>query len=278
MRRVDLAEFLRARRAAVEPAEVGLAAGTRRRTAGLRREEVALLAGVSVSWYTWLEQGRPINVSTAVLDALARTLRLDAAEWEHLLRLAGHVPGPLVPAERDGPPAWAPGYLAALDPSPAYLLGPRWEFLAWNVAQAALYPPIDQLPPAQRNLVWVVFAEPAARRLIVDWEQEARRVLAQFRADVTPWRDDPAVLALVEDLHRCSAVFADWWPRHDVSGFASRTRRYQHATAGMLTFDYQVLVPAGEPDLRLVAQLPVAGDDSTERLAAAARIGQSGIT
>jgi transcriptional regulator with XRE-family HTH domain len=268
MRRVDLAEFLRARRAALEPADVGLAAGPRRRTAGLRREEVALLAGVSVSWYTWLEQGRPINVSSGVLDALARALHLDAAEREHLLRLAGHTPEPLGPLPRDGPPAWAPGYLAALDPTPAYLLGPRWEFLAWNAAQEALYPPISRLPVGQRNLVWVVFAEAGARALIVDWEQEARRVLAQFRADVTPWRDDPAVQSLVADLHRRSDVFAAWWPRHDVSGFASRTRRYRHRRAGLLTFDYQVLVPAGEPDLRLVAQLPVAGDDSTQRLEA----------
>ncbi len=268
MRRDDLAEFLRGRRAAIEPTTVGLEPGPRRRTAGLRREEVALLAGVSVSWYTWLEQGRPINVSVDVLDALARALRLDAAEREHLFRLAGHVTQSLVPAERTGPPPWAPAFLAALDPAPAYLLGPRWEFLAWNRAQQALYPQITERRDIECNLVWVVFAEPGARRIIVDWHEEARRVLSQFRADVTPWRDDPAVRALVDDLVERSETFADWWPRHDVAGFATRTRRYAHPSAGELTFDYQVMVPAGEVDLRLVVQLPVPGDDSCARLAA----------
>lgn len=269
LRRRDLAAFLRARRSALHPAAVGLPPGLRRRTTGLRREEVALLAGVSVSWYTWLEQGRPINASHDVLDALARALRLDAAERDHLFGLAGHASLPLVPPPRHQAPSWATTYLAALDPTPAYLLGPRWEFLAWNRAQEALYPAIGVLDPPQRNLVWVVFAEPSARRLIVDWEEEARRVLSQFRADVTPWRDDPAVIALIDDLHQRSDTFTDWWSRHDVAGFATRTRQYAHPVAGLLTFDYQVTVPAGERDLRLVAQLPVPDDDSTARLAAA---------
>lgn len=268
MRRADLAEFLRARRHGLEPAAVGLVAGGRRRTRGLRREEVARLAGVSVSWYTWLEQGRPINVSVDVLDALARTLRLDDAERDHLYLLAGRPPGPPAPAERTGLPTWVRPYLDALDPTPAYVLGPRWEFLAWNRAQQALYPAIAELEAPQRNLVWVVFADARARSLIVDWEQEARRVLSQFRADVTPWRDDPAVLALVADLQARSATFASWWSQHDVAGFTPRTRRYAHPAAGLLTFDYQVLVPAGEPDLRVVAQLAVPGDDSVARLAA----------
>lgn len=268
MRRADLAEFLRSRRGALEPAAVGLTPGGRRRTRGLRREEVALLAGVSVSWYTWLEQGRPINVSADVLDALARALRLDGTERDHLFLLAGRRPHPPMPAKRHGLPAWVGPYLDALDPTPAYVLGPRWEFLAWNRAQQALYPAITRLEGLARNLVWVVFAEPHARSLIVDWQDEARRVLSQFRADVTPWRDDPTVIALVEDLRARSELFADWWSRHDVAGFAARTRRYAHPTAGLLTFDYQVLVPAGEPDLRVVTQLGLPGDDSTARLAA----------
>ncbi|MEZ5231326.1 MAG: helix-turn-helix transcriptional regulator [Acidimicrobiales bacterium] len=275
MRRVDLAEFLRARRHALEPDAVGLAPGPRRRTRGLRREEVARLAGVSVSWFTWLEQGRPINVSADVLDALARALRLDGAERDHLFRLAGHAPPAAPRAERGELAAWVAAYLDALDPTPAYVLGPRWEFLAWNRAQEALYPAITELTGLQRNLVWVVFAEPQARTLIVDWEQEARRVLSQFRADVAPWRDDPAVLELVEDLRTRSDAFAGWWSAHDVAALTTRTRRYAHPAAGLLTFDYQVLVPAGEPDLRVVAQLGVPGDDSVARLAA---LRQSGIT
>ncbi len=265
-RRADLAEFLRVRRQALDPVLLGLPTG-RRRTPGLRREELAQIAGVSVSWYTWLEQGRPINASTDVLDALARALRLDPVERDHLLALAGHpLRGPVAPG-RDTVPDDLVSVLDRLDPSPAYVLGPRWDLLAWNAAYRRLYPAVEHLAPDDRNLVWVVFARPDARDLIGDWEPEARRILSQFRAESTPYRDDPAVLALVARLQAASDVFAAWWPRHDVAGFESRERRFHHPAAGLLRFRYQQLVPAGEPDLRLVVLLPVPGDDSAERLA-----------
>ncbi len=283
MRRDDLADFLRVRRAALRPEDVGLAPGGRRRTAGLRREEVALLAGVSVSWYTWLEQGRPINASLEVLTALGRALRLDPIEVDHLLALAGHPRRRPVESGRADTPDWAWLLVDALDPSPAHVLNPRWDFVAWNAAQERLYPPITTLPPEERNLVWVVFADPATRRLIVDWEAEARRVLSQFRADTTPIRDDPAIVAFVARLRAVSVEFDDWWGRHDVGGFETRLRRYDHPVAGLLTFGYQQLVPAGDPDLRVVAQLALPGDDSASRLAAVPRPAateklQSGIT
>jgi transcriptional regulator with XRE-family HTH domain len=264
-RRADLAEFLRARRQALEPATVGLPAG-RRRTPGVRREELAMLAGVSVSWYTWLEQGRPINASVDVLDALARTLRLDPVERDHLLALAGHpLRGPLGAGHDAAPPALVT-LLDALEPAPAYVLGPRWDVLAWNAAYERLFPPVATVPAGERNLVWFVFANADARDLIDDWETEARRVLSQFRADTTPYRDDPAVVDLVHRLQAASATFASWWPRHDVAGFERRERRFDHPSAGPLRFGYQHLVPAGEPDLRVVVLLPIADDDSAERL------------
>ena len=262
VRRSDLAEFLKARRAAVSPEDAGLSPGGRRRTPGLRREEVALLAGVSVSWYTWLEQGRPINASADVLDAVARVLRLDAVERDHLFELAGHtLHGEQAQTGDVTLPAGTDALLDALEPAPAYFLGPRWEYLAWNRAQARLYPALDDLPDDERNLVWVVFARQDARALIVDWEDEARRVLSQFRADVTPRRDDPAVVALVERLRAASPEFDQWWPRHDVAGFSTRQRRFHHPQGGDLTFSYQVLIAAGAPDVRLVVQLP--DDDPT---------------
>jgi transcriptional regulator with XRE-family HTH domain len=266
-RRADLAEFLRERRRSVDPATYGLPTGTGRRTPGLRREEVAHLAGVSLSWYTWLEQGRPIKPSVDVLEALARTLRLDAVEREHLLALAGHPwRSPLTPGRDTCPPSLIT-LLATVEPHPAYVLGPRWDYLAWNRPHAALFPEIEHLPDAERNLVWVVFANKAARSLIVDWDDEARRVLSQFRAETTPFRDDPAVMALVERLTERSAEFSSWWPRHELAGAEGRLRRFDHPTIGPLCFDHQQLVPAGEPDLRVVVHLPVDGDDSAERLA-----------
>jgi transcriptional regulator with XRE-family HTH domain len=263
--RKELAAFLRTRRQATRPAQVGLPAGRGRRTPGLRREEVAMLAGVSVTWYTWLEQGRRINASDDVLRAIGRALRLDDAGLEHLISLSDPGTGP-VHAPTEAPSALT-RLLDALMPAPAYVLGPHWDFVGWNTAQARLYPRIEQLEAPRRNLLWVLFADPATRDLIVDWDIHARQALAEFRAATTTVRHDPAMGALVELLAEESAEFAAWWPQHDVSGFETRLRRFDHPAAGELTFEYQQLTPAEWPNLRVVAQLPVPGDDSAERLA-----------
>ena len=264
--RAELAEFLRARRDAVTPEQVGLPpGGSRRRTPGLRREEVAMLAGVSLTWYTWLEQGRRINASDEVLAAIGRALQLDEAGTEHLLAIAQPSSGPLE-APHEAPTALV-RLLDALEPAPAYVLGPRWEFLAWNAAQARLYPRIVDLDGPERNLLWVLFADPSTRELIVDWDIHAKQALAEFRAGTTGLRGDAAFGELVNRLRAESAEFAAWWQEHDVSGFETRLRRFRHPAAGLLTFEYQQLAPVEWPSLRVTAQLPVPGDDSAERLA-----------
>ena len=265
--RNDLADFLRARRAALQPADVGLTPGPRRRTSGLRREEVALLANVSVSWYTWLEQGRPINASADVLHALADALRLDAVERNHLLTLSGQRAVAPVDSERSDAPEAIVRFLQELMPAPAYVIGPTWNFLAWNNAFSTLYPRINTLVPSERNLVWVVFGDSEARTLIADWNVEARRVLSQFRAEIVSFQHEPAVSALIEHLRATSTEFARWWPRHDVGGFESHRREFQHPLAGYLQFETQQLIPSGERDLRIVVHLPVHDDDSAQRLA-----------
>jgi len=263
--RRELAELLRARREATRPDQVGLPAGRGRRTPGLRREEVALLAGVSVTWYTWLEQGRRINASHDVLHAIGRALLLDDAGQEHLIALTD--PGTAgVDAPSEAPSALV-RLLDALMPAPAYVLGPHWEFVAWNTAQARLYPTIEQLEPPRRNLLWVLFADRSTRELIVDWDIHARQALAEFRSATSAIRRDDAMIELVDLLTDESEDFARWWPEHDVSGFETRLRRFAHPAAGELTFEYQQLTPVEWPALRLVAQLPVPGDDSAERLA-----------
>lgn len=267
------------RRAAVDPTDVDLPVGPRRRTPGLRREEVALLAGVSVTWYTWLEQGRAVNPSRSVLDAVARALLLDDAQRGHLLTLAERVadragPGADVSAggsAADGlPPDALRRAVDAFDPAPTYLLGPRWEYLAWNRAQALLYPQAAQLAEPDRNLLVIVLCDPAAQNLIVEREAEGRAMVAEFRASTASMRGDPALEALIERLRADSAAFAEWWDHHDVAGFRSRLRRYDHPSAGRLTFEYQAFLPAEWPAYRIVTQLPVPGDDSTARLIATA--------
>jgi transcriptional regulator with XRE-family HTH domain len=263
--RRELADFLRARRESIRPEQVGLPTGRGRRTPGLRREEVALLAGVSVTWYTWLEQGRRINASDDVLLAIGRALRLDEAGRAHLLALTE--PGTAaVDAPREAPSALI-RLLDALMPAPAYVLGPHWEFVAWNEAQERLYPRLVELEPPRCNLLWVLFADPATRELIVDWDIHARQALAEFRAATSSLRHDDAMVELVDLVTAESEEFAAWWPQHDVSDFETRLRRFAHPAAGELTFEYQQLTPAEWPTLRVVAQLAVPGDDSAQRLA-----------
>jgi transcriptional regulator with XRE-family HTH domain len=271
--RADLGHFLQTRRRLLKPVDVGLPMSGRRRTEGLRREEVANLAGVSVSWYTWLEQGRPINASRDVLNALARTLRLDEIECAHMLALAGHsarvatVPG-RVPG-RVGVPTGLQRLLAALEPCPAYVIDARWNVLAWNSGQERLFPRFATLDAEDRNLVWIVFCDPAARALIGDWENEARRVLSQFRAETIALADDAEHQTFLRRLQESSTEFAQWWPRHDVGGFAEHVRTFHHPLAGELSLFNEQLIPAGEPDLRLIIHVALEGDDSLQRLTSA---------
>jgi len=225
-----------------------------------------MLAGVSLSWYTWLEQGRPINASRSVLDAVARTLRLTPAEHEHLLTLVSGAPGdvPLF----DGAPEPLVWLIQTVDPSPAYVLGPRAEMLAWNRAQARLAPVVATLDDWRCNLLWLMFAVPEVRSLIVDWERESRQIVAEFRASAESLRNDAPFGFLIEQLRDASEDFARLWDAHQVADFATRLRRFNHAQAGVLSFQYQVLRPAEWPSLRVVLQLGVPGDDSIERLAA----------
>lgn len=266
--RAELAAFLRARREALTPEQVKLPRGRGRRTPGLRREEVALLAGVSVTWYTWLEQGRRINASTDVLRSIGRALRLDDVGQDHLVSLAQPtaVTGPALAAPDEVPSALR-RLIETFEPAPAYVLGPHWEFAAWNAAEARLYPPLDRLDGVERNLIWVLFAHREVRELIVDWDIHARQALAEFRAATIAVRRDPEMVDLVDRLDAVSEEFRAWWPEHDVARFETRLRRFNHPRAGLLTFEYQQLTPAEWPSLRVVVQLPLPGDDSAQRLA-----------
>ena len=224
-----------------------------------------MLAGVSLTWYTWLEQGRRINASDDVLQAIGRALRLDEAGRAHLLALTD--PGTTgIEAPEEAPTALV-RLLEAVLPAPAYVLGPYGDFLAWNSAQTRLYPRLAELRPPRRNLLWVLFADPATRDLIVDWDIHARQALAEFRSATTGVRNEPRMRALVDLVTAESPEFGVWWAEHDVARFETRLRRFDHPVAGTLTFEYQQLTPAEWPSLRVVTQLPIPGDDSAERLA-----------
>jgi hypothetical protein len=268
-RRSELTDFLRTRRAQVTPRDAGLPANGRRRTPGLRREEVAQLAGVGLSWYTWLEQGRDIKPSAQVLDAVARALRLGAAERAHLFHLA-RVELPLgdgaYPREA---PAELVRFVDRVAPCPAYLLGPRADVLAWNAQATAMLGEPTRAPDGRQNLLWWLFTTTA----FADGEQReatARGTLARFRVEHARRIGDADFARLVAALEEASAQFRAWWPRHEVLTEQLGTKTIEHPRVGRLVLHHVQSAPTGHPDLRLVQFAPAdeASRDALTRLVA----------
>jgi transcriptional regulator with XRE-family HTH domain len=249
MRAAELGEFLKSRRARVDPASAGFSV-ERRRTPGLRREELASLAGVTVSWLTKLEQGQAHAVSADVLDALARALRLTDVERAHLFALGGYrVEGASVDAEVT--PALRQ-LLDDLEPDPAYLLDRCWNIVAWNAAEARLFAPLQNWTGDPPNLLRLVFSSDELAALMADHDEELARLVAQFRLHCADWPDDDAITQLVVELRASSARFAALWDAKDVSPFASTRRTFQHPIAGHLELDHHRLAVLDQPGMQLV--------------------------
>jgi transcriptional regulator with XRE-family HTH domain len=265
--RKELGSFLRARREKLDRAEYGLPPAGRARTVGLRREEISFLSGVSVTWYSWLEQGRDINPSRQVLDAVATALHLTMAEHDYVLTLAGFAPArPGSVSAVAAAPAHVQRFLDALDEHPAYALAPDWGIAAWNPAYEALYPNVAHTAPEDRNLLWLIFTDPAVRSLLDDWDDTSRRFLAEFRAEAGPRLGDTRYRDLIGRLMDASAEFRERWESHGVGGFESRERVFQHPTLGKLVFEHHQMRPSDQTDVQLVVY--TADAETRERFAA----------
>ena len=249
-RRHELAEYLRSVRARVAPESAGLPSGGRRRTPGLRREEVAQMAGISVTWYTWMEQGRDITVSPHVLARLASVLQLTRAERHYLFDLAESA-DPEPPRDDE---ALLPNGLDACVQSieaPAYILDRCWNVLARNPAMLDLFGGWPDRDP-QPNLLRYIFMDAAARQLVADWETRAQRVIAEFRADVAAYADDAPVQALVNELSASSPMFAQGWTRRAVVEREGGLRVFNHPEHGSLRLQQFTFRLAIRPDCKLV--------------------------
>lgn len=250
-RRHELGAFLRSRRERIDRAAAGLP--PRSRGDGLRREEVAVASGVSMTWYTWLEQGRDIHPSRQVLSAVADALRLTDAERAYVLSLAGYAPPR--PAGVEPAPAHLQRLLDALG-HPAFVLAPDWGVAGWNAAYERMYPHIAVAAPAERNLLWLVFTDPSVRALLDDWEVTSRRFLAEFRAEAGRLAD-PGTAQLVQALREASPAFRAAWDSFEIGGFTSRERVFHLPDGSTVTLEQQQLRPSDRPDLQVVLYTPL---------------------
>jgi transcriptional regulator with XRE-family HTH domain len=262
LRRRELGAFLRSRRERIAPEQIGLRPSRRRRTPGLRREEVAQHAGVGVTWYTWLEQGRDIHPSAQVLDAIARTLQFDSHEHAHLFTLAG-LAATTIADECLGLCPTVQPLLDQLEPYPACVVTARLDLLAYNRAYGSFFADLDTIPIEDRNLLWLSFTDARWRAVIVDWDDVAGRMVAEYRAAMAEHLDEPAWKTLVARLHRASPEFAAMWERHDVQGVESRARRAMHPTLGLLALDYTNLWLGQRLGTRVITFTPA--DERTRR-------------
>ncbi len=230
----------------------------RRRTPGLRREEVAQLASIGTSWYVWLEQGRDVHPSAQVLESLAQALRLTPNERRHLFLLAGQsLPPQASPAEECASPALQQ-VLDNLNPTPAYVMGRRWDYLAWNKAADAVFAISEASSPYGRNLVWRLFTSPTMREHLPDWEQMARGALAEFRTASARYPGDGWFEELIEDLKQVSPEFRRWWPHHDAPRSLDGDKIMEHPTLGHLEFQHLTLQVLSDPDVRVTIYTPKA--------------------
>ncbi len=252
--RSALGDFLRSRREKLSPKTVGLSSLRRRRTPGLRREEVAELAGIGVDWYIRLEQGRTVSPSVATIDALARALRLNKVEHAHLRALTRNAGRRVFTQES------VPGTIRRMVEnlnSPAYITGRRWDILAWNAAANAVFA-FDRLPDADRNSLICILTNPHTRRLFgASWVDEAKRMVAQFRATHDLWAGDPAFIDLLERLRQGCPEFSGWWDTHDIHNAVSGEKSLKHPKKGPLRFEYASFQANDDAALKLVIYTPV---------------------
>jgi transcriptional regulator with XRE-family HTH domain len=256
-----LGAYLRDRRAKLDPASFGLSL-KRRRTPGLRREEVAQRAHVSATWYTWLEQGRGGAPSADVLDRIARALMLTDVEREHLFLLGLGRPPEVRYQAIEGVTPRLQRVLDSLELSPALVKTPAWDVVAWNRAAAAVLTDYGTLPPGQRNILRLMFGNPRVRAAQTDWEGVARFVVAAFRADVIRAGATGAIQALVDDLIRLSPEFEAMWRDNDVRIYGEGSKQLHHPVAGLLSLEYSAFSVDGRPDLTMVIYSPATPADA----------------
>jgi transcriptional regulator with XRE-family HTH domain len=269
-RRREIADFLRSRRMRRQPEELGLPRGRRRRTPGLRREEVATAAGVSAEWYTWLEQAREVRPSAEVLSRISVALRLEPNETRHLLTLGGYA---IPVSSGDAPRAVSVSLrlqrlIDQMEYGPAWVFGERWDILAWNRAASVIHGDLASLQGIERNALYQLFLGDRMRSMLLDWERHGRQCVAKLRAMYASRVDDPWFNELVTVLRTRSSDFERWWNEHDIEVWQEGVKHYEHPEVGRLVFDFTVLEVLDErmAPLRVITYVPAPGTGTREKM------------
>ncbi len=261
--RVQLSEFLKSCRARLPPASVGLSPAARRRTPGLRREDVAALAGLSATWYTWLEQGRDVRASDRVLESLSRTLRMSPEERDYLFSLAQHRSAPTLPSREF---EISPAVRRTLDALnlPALVMTPRWDVIYWNRLMTAAIRDYGAMPPKERNLIKILMTSPERRANTDDYQAMARRILSKLRVDYGQAGPDPSFDALIEEMNEISPMFRELWRSPEITGHSEGVHPERHPVLGVITFAHSSYVVEGFPTLRVVIYAPYDAESASK--------------
>ena len=266
--RQDLADFLKNQRDRLKPETVGLKSSNRRRAPGLRREEVAMLAGISTEWYTWLEQARDINVSQETLESIAEALRLEPNETEYVLLLAGCQPS-TIKAKNSTISPQLQRVLDRLEYTPAYIIGRRWDILGWNQYTELVFGDFSQLQMPERNCLWQTFLG-SMREMMLDWSQHAKAEIDTFRASQARYAHYSCkwIEQFIEDLKKASPEFKTWWQEHDVKDWDSGIKHFEHPEHGQLSFEHNTFQISDRSycDLKLVTYVPLPDTDTLAKL------------
>ncbi|WP_331654383.1 helix-turn-helix transcriptional regulator [Aminipila sp.] len=262
----ELADFLKTRRAKILPSQVGISTATPRRTPGLRREEVAQLAGIGITWYTWLEQGRPIRVSTQVIESLSKVLLLDKQERIHLYLLANQ---PL--------PVDIPGYQGTVSPilqhvldslifCPSLITDQRWNVIAWNKAAYFMFGDFCEMNVRERNIVWAMFTDNKYKQLFVDWNLHAKGLLGRFRSTCGQYIEDSWLAQFIDDLKMQSGEFNLWWPLYEIESNSEKYKQLNHPIVGILDFEVSNFDVSDNSGLKLIVHTPLPETDTAAKI------------
>jgi transcriptional regulator with XRE-family HTH domain len=262
----ELADFLKTRRAKILPSQVGLSSAMRRRTPGLRREEVAQLAGIGITWYTWLEQGRAIHVSAQVIESLSRVLLLDKQERIHLYLLANQPLPTDIPAYQGTVSPILQHVLDSLLLSPSFIADQRWNVIAWNKAAAMVLGDFSKMNARQRNVVWAMFTEDYFKQLYTDWDLNAKSLLGRFRSTCGKYIEDSWLNQFIDELKEKSTEFNLWWPLHDIQNDSGVYKQMNHPVAGTLDFESSSFEVPDHSGFKLFVHVPTTETDTAAKM------------